>query len=94
MIAGLRTAEPTMHPMPIFRLPMFLSLLVLAGCSTFEGPQETAAQLALACEMTKCECQVPQSGYSFSKKPPVPVEWRSDGAAYCPAGYTLARTKP
>ena len=81
--------------MPPLRLLLFLPLLLLFGCGILEPPQETQAQLALACEMAKCECRSANSaGFSFSSgKPPVAVEWRGDGTASCPVGYLLARQK-
>ena len=64
---------------------------VLAGCSWFGGSTSDPANLSLACEIVKCECRAPQSGWSFRDNPGQPVQWRADGSAYCPAGQSLSR---
>jgi len=65
--------------------------LVLAGCSWVNPPIENQARLALACETVRCECRLPQSRFVFSKAPPEPIVWRSDGSASCREGYLLSR---
>jgi hypothetical protein len=66
----------------------------LAGCSWVDPPVEPQARLALACETVRCECRIPQSRFTFSKAPPAPIVWRSDGSASCPEGYLLSRVTP
>jgi hypothetical protein len=60
----------------------------LAGCSP---PAAPPTDLSLACEVTRCECRAPQSGWSFHDNPGKPVLWRADGSAYCDAGLALSR---
>jgi len=68
-----------------------LLVLALAGCSWWGGPAAEPAKLSLACEVTKCECRAPQSGWTFRDSPAQPVAWHADGSAYCPAGLSLSR---
>ena len=66
----------------------------LSACSWVNPPIEPQARLALACETVRCECRIPQSRFVFSKAPPVPIVWKSDGSASCPEGYLLSRASP
>jgi hypothetical protein len=68
-----------------------LLVLALAGCSWWRGQAGDSANLSLACEVTKCECRAPQSGWSLRDSPGKPVSWRADGSAFCPAGMSLSR---
>jgi hypothetical protein len=64
----------------------------LAGCSLWQdAPAAPPTDLSLACEVTRCECRAPQSGWSFHDNPGKPVLWRADGSAYCDAGLVLSR---
>jgi len=67
-----------------------LFTLALLGCSS-SGPSDEQANLSLACEVTKCECRVPKSGWSLRDAPGQAVAWRADGSAYCPPGLSLSR---
>jgi hypothetical protein len=77
--------------MKSFALVTALLLPALAGCSYPGGRTADQANLSLACEMAKCECRAPRSGWSFHDDPGKPVLWRADGSAYCPAGLALSR---
>ena len=74
-------------------------LLVLAiglsGCSSLGLSQEPPSQasLAMACQVSRCECRTPRSTFSFLPDKPEPVQWRSDGTAYCREGYQLGRVQ-
>ncbi|MEA2781809.1 MAG: hypothetical protein QOK29_3353 [Rhodospirillaceae bacterium] len=59
-----------------------LPLVFLLGAC---APQKQAKDLSLVCEVSKCDC-AKTAGFSMDSKP---VEWRSDGSAFCPAGYYL-----
>jgi hypothetical protein len=73
--------------MKSFAIVCTLLAPVLAGCTPAAAPTD----LSLACEVTRCECRVPQSGWSFHDNPGKPVLWRADGSAYCDAGLALSR---
>ena len=67
-------------------------LLIAAGLTACALEPEPL--LALACQTTKCTC-LPKSSASFLAKPgdrSVPVLWKQNGDAYCPADYVLRRT--
>jgi hypothetical protein len=71
---------------------VLLFLLLLGGCSLV--PKEPSQQeLALACELTKCFCKGERPSL-FSKVPTAAALFRSDGAAYCPPGFALAKGTP
>ena len=75
----------------MIRQLLLLPLLALAACSTLSPPKPDPAQLALACQIKKCECRAPHRSFTFTADPPPkPIEWRSDGSASCPAGYELS----
>jgi hypothetical protein len=78
-------------PMKSFVLVSILLVPALAGCSRWGGRAGDPANLSLACEVSRCECRSPQSGWSFRDTPGQPVAWRADGSAYCPAGLSLSR---
>ena len=69
-------------------ITMLLCLLALglAAC----GGQAQSKNLAIVCETENCSCHK-DSG--FTKKPP-PVQWKTDGTAYCPEGYSLYLPPP
>jgi hypothetical protein len=77
-----------------------VALSPLAGCSTLglgsgsDTPSSDQANLALACEVARCECRPPNSALSFTTVKPDPVLWRPDGTAYCREGYQLSRIQP
>jgi hypothetical protein len=78
--------------MKSFAIVCTLLAPILAGCSLWDsGPAGTPTDLALACEVTRCECRAPQSSWSFRDNPGKPVLWRADGSAYCAAGLSLSR---
>jgi hypothetical protein len=66
-------------------------LLIATGLTACASEPEPS--LALACQMTKCTC-LPKGSISFLAKPvdrSVPVLWKLNGDAYCPADYVLRR---
>lgn len=66
------------------------TLSVAAACSA--GSQSTA-NLAGACQMTKCVC-ADTSALFWQAAETVPIEWRRNGDAACPPGYALVRVPP
>jgi hypothetical protein len=66
--------------------------LPLAGCGfhLVDAPEDQS-RLALACETVKCDCEPPKKIMTFSTPPTKPVEWRSEGTAFCPEGFVLTR---
>jgi hypothetical protein len=61
--------------------------LLLAACT----PQQSETlNLPVACETAVCDCA---SDSGFTAKPP-PMLWKTDGTAYCPAGYHLHMPPP
>ena len=80
--------------MPMLRpLLLFAIAGALAGCASLIGGTEDQKQLALACEVAQCTCLSGTGGLSFSNRESRPVEWRNDGSAFCPAGFSLSRTR-
>jgi hypothetical protein len=79
----------------IFRLASMILVLGLTGCSTlgFGDGAPKRADLAMACQVSRCECRAPRSAFSFTSDKPEPVQWRSDGTAYCREGYELSRVQ-
>jgi hypothetical protein len=77
--------------MKSFVLVSTVLVVALAGCSWWGGRTGDPASLALACEVTKCECRAAQSVWNLRDSPGQPVSWRADGSAYCPAGLSLSR---
>jgi hypothetical protein len=67
-------------------LLLCLAAVALSAC----GQQGQSANLAIVCETENCSCHK-DSG--FTKKPP-PVQWKTDGTAYCPEGYSLYLPPP
>jgi len=65
-----------------------LILGLVAGCAA-EAEKE-ANTLSVACEMAKCDC-VSDVLIFFDTQP---VQWKSDGKAYCPKDYHLRRLSP
>jgi hypothetical protein len=66
--------------------------LALAGCGIHLVPEpEDQSRLALACETVRCDCEPPKKVMTFSTPPTQPVQWRSEGTAYCPEGFLLTR---
>jgi len=59
------------------------ALLFLAGCAL-----EAKPELALACQTKKCVCMPAQASFPIKGKP-VPVQWKTNGDAYCDEGYVL-----
>jgi hypothetical protein len=60
---------------------------LLAACA----PQQSETlNLPVACETAVCDCA---SDSGFTPKPP-PMLWKTDGTAYCPAGYHLHMPPP
>jgi hypothetical protein len=88
---------PAMMRRLVFAL---VALSPLAGCGTSgpsgssDTPSPDQANLALACEVARCECRPPTSALSFTTVRPDPVQWRPDGTAYCREGYQLSRVQP
>jgi hypothetical protein len=69
--------------------------LALGGCSAFSvfsSPDPDQAQLALACETSHCDCRPPKK-LSLRAQPSEPVQWRSDGSAFCRPGWLLNRAE-
>ena len=67
-----------------FLLP---AVLLLSACSV---GQVEPADLPVACETATCDCA---SDSGFTAKPP-PMQWKTDGSAYCPQGYHLHMPPP
>lgn len=65
-----------------------LPAILLAGCGLGQGGQ--SVDLAVACETEDCSCT---ADGGFSKKKP-PIQWKTDGTAYCPEGYSLYQNPP
>jgi hypothetical protein len=64
-------------------LPWSIALVfLLMACAQ---NHDEALNLPVACETRDCDC-ASDSGYTA--KPP-PMQWKTDGTAYCPAGYHL-----
>lgn len=63
------------------------ALLFLAGCALEEKPE-----LALACQTKACVCLPAQATYPL-KGEPAPVQWKTNGDAYCAEGYVLRLTE-
>lgn len=59
--------------------------MLAGGCG---GDTKPPPNLPLACETLKCTCFDPDSPF-WRKTKEVPVEWRSNGEAFCPAGFEL-----
>jgi len=59
------------------------------GCDT---TRKELPNLPLACETRQCVCTEAEILVLREIKE-VPVEWRSTGEAYCPAGYVLRFAK-
>jgi hypothetical protein len=66
--------------------------VLLAGCGIhlFPAPEDQT-RLALACETVRCDCEPPKKVMTFSTPPVQPVQWRPEGAAFCPEGLLLTR---
>lgn len=63
------------------------ALVVLTGCALAVKPE-----LALACQVTECTCLPAQSVYPL-KGEPAPVQWKTNGDAYCEEGYVLRKVE-
>ncbi len=61
------------------------ALVFLAGCALEEKPE-----LALACQTQACVCLPAQVSYPLKGKS-APVQWKTNGDAYCLEGYVLRR---
>lgn len=69
-------------------LPLGLMAVALAACGG--GQQGGSTNLAIVCETENCSCH---SDSGFTKKPP-PIQWKTDGTATCPEGYSLYLPPP
>jgi hypothetical protein len=68
-----------------------LSTLILglvAGCAA-EAEKE-GTRMSFACQVSKCDC----ASNIMTLFDAQPVQWKSDGSAYCPEGYHLRRLAP
>ena len=66
-------------------------LIALAFLLTACAPQNSeTVNLPVACETAVCDCA---SDAGFTAKPPA-LLWKTDGTAYCPAGYHLHMPPP
>ena len=68
-----------------------LSILMLgfaAGCAA--QAEKEAAKMSFACQVSKCDCASDFMTLFDSQ----PVQWKTDGSAYCPEGYHLRRLSP
>jgi hypothetical protein len=89
-IPCLIAAEGTTSGEPDMRRAI-LSILMLgfmAGCAA-QVEKETA-KMSFACEISRCDCASNVLTLFDSQ----PVQWKSDGSAYCPDGYHLRRLSP
>jgi hypothetical protein len=66
---------------------LLATLVILTGCALAAKPE-----LALACQTTECTCLPAQSAYPL-KGEPAPVQWKSNGDAYCDEGFVLRRVE-
>jgi hypothetical protein len=62
-------------------------VLSLAACTV--APAKPEPDLALQCELAKCECQDPVKPFSNA----APVIWNQDGTAGCAEGLKLVMAK-
>jgi hypothetical protein len=62
-----------------------LILGLVAGCSA--EAEKQATKLSFACQVSKCDCASDVMTLFDTQ----PVQWKADGAAYCPEGYHLRR---
>lgn len=68
---------------------MVAALVALAAAAAGCAAKKTEpAKMPFACETRQCICTEAKR-YAFRKGDEVPVEWRSTGEAFCPAGYVL-----
>jgi hypothetical protein len=65
-----------------------LILGLVAGCAA--EVEKEATKLSLACQVSKCDC----ASNFMTLFDTQPVQWRSDGSAYCPEDYHLRRLEP
>jgi hypothetical protein len=66
-----------------------VALTLLAGCASSPGE----ADLALACQFRPCTC-ADATALIWQAADTKPVEWRENGDAGCPPGFTLKVTDP
>lgn len=66
--------------------PLILGLV--AGCAG--AVEKEATKLSFACQVSRCDCASNVMTLFDSQ----PVQWKSDGSAYCPEGYHLRRLEP
>jgi hypothetical protein len=71
----------------LHHISLAVLVLSLAACAATQGKPES--NLALRCEVAKCECQDPAKPFS----PAGPVVWNQDGTASCGEGMRLALAK-
>ena len=81
--AGALKARGTHTIDGLASLPWLAALvLVLSACAMGSG---NPADLPVACETNTCDCA---NDNGFTAKPP-PMQWKTDGTAFCPQGYHL-----
>jgi hypothetical protein len=89
-IPCLIAAEGTTSGEPDMRRAI-LSILMLgfmAACAA-QVEKETA-KMSFACQVSRCDC----ASNILTLFDSQPVQWKSDGSAYCPDGYHLRRLSP
>lgn len=85
---GVALAREPLAIRALAGLPWLVALTVILGACTLgsRGP----ADLPVACETNTCDCA---SDNGYTAKPP-PMQWKTDGTAFCPQGYHLHMPPP
>lgn len=65
-----------------------LAAIWLGACAS-EAPLGGTPELAKACAVRPCRCLSDTVPFFLVRKS-APVQWRENGDAYCPEGYSLA----
>lgn len=65
-----------------------LLLAMLLGACSGEPTLQGAPELAKACAVRQCQCLSSSIPFFFIRES-APVQWRENGDAYCPEGFSL-----
>jgi hypothetical protein len=88
MGSGARRSQGPLRARHVTSMPIFIPMaLLLAGCAQDRGE---SLNLPVACETAVCDCA---SDSGFTAKPP-PLQWKTDGTAYCREGFHLHMPPP
>jgi len=66
--------------------------ITLSACSNGNSKAANTAMLNLACQTIKCECLKTKDSVLRNLKS-VKITWRPNGAATCPVGYILGKSR-